>query len=135
MAIREVSHRWKLFVTVGFVFLAVINNTVVEAKVKAEVVPRGVEKTTTRRVSQTVAYVTSIEGNTISVIDTATNQVKSYHTFAKQAWISLVSFDMSHVRLRGLPALPYANRFPELNVRTYVIYQGQLPPTLKGRGL
>jgi uncharacterized protein len=43
-------------------------------------------------------------------------------TFAKQAWISLVSFEMSHVRLRGLPALPYTHRFPELNVRTYVIY-------------
>jgi uncharacterized protein len=46
-------------------------------------------------------------------------------TFDGYAWISLVSFEMSHVRLRGLPALPYANRFPELNVRTYVTYQHQ----------
>jgi uncharacterized protein len=46
-------------------------------------------------------------------------------TFDKQAWISLVSFEMSHVRLRGLPALPFANRFPELNVRTYVIHQNK----------
>jgi uncharacterized protein YqjF (DUF2071 family) len=36
------------------------------------------------------------------------------------AWISIVSFRMTHVRLRGLPPVPTTERFPELNVRTYV---------------
>ena len=36
------------------------------------------------------------------------------------AWISVVAFRMTDVRLRGLPPLPGAGRFPELNVRTYV---------------
>lgn len=36
------------------------------------------------------------------------------------AWIGVVPFTMSGVRLRGLPPVPGASRFPELNVRTYV---------------
>ena len=35
-------------------------------------------------------------------------------------WIGVVPFQMSGVRLRGLPPIPGTNRFPELNVRTYV---------------
>ena len=31
-------------------------------------------------------------------------------------------FHMSGVRARGLPALPWLSRFPELNVRTYVLF-------------
>lgn len=41
-------------------------------------------------------------------------------TFDGVAWIGVVPFRMSHVRLRGLPALPWLSAFPELNVRTYV---------------
>jgi uncharacterized protein len=41
-------------------------------------------------------------------------------TFAGQAWIAVVPFRMSGVRLRGTPALPWLSAFPELNVRTYV---------------
>ncbi|WP_243735227.1 YqjF family protein [Paenibacillus turpanensis] len=36
------------------------------------------------------------------------------------AWISVVPFRMSGIRLRGLPPIPFASAFPELNVRTYV---------------
>ena len=36
------------------------------------------------------------------------------------AWIGIVPFTMSGVRLRGTPALPWVSTFPELNVRTYV---------------
>ena len=36
------------------------------------------------------------------------------------AWIGIVPFTMSGVRLRGTPALPWLSAFPELNVRTYV---------------
>jgi len=38
------------------------------------------------------------------------------------AWIGIVPFRMSGIRLRGLPALPGTGAFPELNVRTYVTF-------------
>lgn len=41
-------------------------------------------------------------------------------TFDGSAWIGIVPFRMSGVRLRGLPAVPGTSAFPELNVRTYV---------------
>ena len=41
-------------------------------------------------------------------------------TYDGRAWISIVSFRMTDVRLRGLPGVPTTERFPELNVRTYV---------------
>ncbi|MGH7550058.1 MAG: YqjF family protein [Gemmatimonadota bacterium] len=39
------------------------------------------------------------------------------------AWIGIIPFTMSGVRLRGTPALPRLSAFPELNVRTYVRYR------------
>ena len=45
----------------------------------------------------------------------------SIDTFEGQAWIGIVPFRMSRVRLRGTPALPGLSAFPELNVRTYVV--------------
>ncbi len=42
-------------------------------------------------------------------------------TFDGQAWIGIVPFRMSGVSLRWLPDLPWLSRFPELNVRTYVV--------------
>ena len=42
-------------------------------------------------------------------------------TFNRQAWIGVVPFSMTGVRLRWIPALPWLSAFPELNVRTYVI--------------
>lgn len=41
-------------------------------------------------------------------------------TFDGRAWLGLVPFRMSGIALRGLPRVPGAHRFPELNVRTYV---------------
>jgi uncharacterized protein YqjF (DUF2071 family) len=46
-------------------------------------------------------------------------------TFAGQAWLGVVPFRMSGVRLRGTPPMPGLSRFPELNVRTYVIRDGR----------
>jgi hypothetical protein len=46
-------------------------------------------------------------------------------TFNAQAWISIVPFTMSGVRLRATPALPWISAFPELNVRTYVTAGGK----------
>src|SRR5690349_6710130 len=45
--------------------------------------------------------------------------------FAGDAWLSVVPFRMSGVRLRGTPALPWLSSFPELNVRTYVCAEGR----------
>lgn len=41
-------------------------------------------------------------------------------TFDGSAWIGVVPFGMSGVRLRGTPALPGVSTFAEVNVRTYV---------------
>jgi uncharacterized protein YqjF (DUF2071 family) len=45
-------------------------------------------------------------------------------TFGGQAWLGIVPFRMSGVRLRATPALPWFSAFPELNVRSYVISGG-----------
>lgn len=42
-----------------------------------------------------------------------------------QAWVGVVPFRMSGVRLRGTPAVPGLSAFPELNVRTYVTAGGK----------
>ncbi len=41
-------------------------------------------------------------------------------SFDGTAWLGVIPFRMSDVRIRGLPALPGVGAFPELNVRTYV---------------
>jgi uncharacterized protein YqjF (DUF2071 family) len=46
-------------------------------------------------------------------------------TFEGQAWIAVVPFRMTGVRLRGTPAVPWLAAFPELNVRTYVTWGGK----------
>jgi len=46
-------------------------------------------------------------------------------THEGRAWIGVVPFRMSGVRLRGLPPVPGASAFPELNVRTYVAVDGR----------
>ena len=46
-------------------------------------------------------------------------------TYQGQAWIGVVPFRMSGVRLRGTLALPWLSAFPELNVRTYVVADGK----------
>ena len=45
--------------------------------------------------------------------------------FQSEAWIGVVPFRMSGVRLRATPALPTLSAFPELNVRTYVSHSGK----------
>jgi uncharacterized protein len=46
-------------------------------------------------------------------------------TFDRQAWLGVVPFRMAGVRVRGTPAIPGLSRFPELNVRTYVVRDGK----------
>src|SRR4029077_6051078 len=45
--------------------------------------------------------------------------------FDRMCWVGVVPFWMSGVRARGLPAIPGLSRFPELNVRPYVIHGGK----------
>ncbi|MCU1239833.1 MAG: hypothetical protein JWO71_559 [Candidatus Acidoferrum typicum] len=44
-------------------------------------------------------------------------------TFDGKAWLGIVPFSMTGVRLRWTPAMPGLSAFPELNVRTYVTAQ------------
>lgn len=41
-------------------------------------------------------------------------------THEGRAWLAVTPFDLAELRARGLPRLPGASSFPELNVRTYV---------------
>lgn len=45
-------------------------------------------------------------------------------TFDDTAWIGVTPFTMWGVRPRGLPALPFVSTSHEINVRTYVHYEG-----------
>ncbi len=47
------------------------------------------------------------------------------HLFEGSAWVSVTPFYLSHLRPRGVPALPWISEFPELNVRTYVTVGGK----------
>jgi uncharacterized protein YqjF (DUF2071 family) len=42
-----------------------------------------------------------------------------------KAWVGVVPFRMTGIRLRGLPPVPGLSAFPELNVRTYVTGGGK----------
>jgi len=46
-------------------------------------------------------------------------------TYEGQAWLGVVPFRMSGVRLHGTPPVPWLSAFPELNVRTYVVADGK----------
>lgn len=46
-------------------------------------------------------------------------------TFDGEAWIGIVPFEMSGIRFRCLPFVPFASNLRELNVRTYVKYGNQ----------
>ena len=41
-------------------------------------------------------------------------------TFDRSAWVGVVPFWMDRIQLRGIPPIPGARQFPELNLRTYV---------------
>jgi len=48
-------------------------------------------------------------------------------TFDGSAWIGLVPFVIAGVRPFGLPAVPWISKFPETNVRTYVLGPDGVP--------
>lgn len=45
--------------------------------------------------------------------------------FEGSAWVSLVAFDMHKIRPRSLPSYPPISNFHEINIRTYVSYNGK----------
>jgi uncharacterized protein YqjF (DUF2071 family) len=45
-------------------------------------------------------------------------------TFYDEAWLGITSFALSDVTVRGIPAVPWLSSFDEINVRTYVSYNG-----------
>ena len=45
-------------------------------------------------------------------------------TFDGSAWLGVVPFSMDRIRIHGLPSVPGARSFPELNLRTYVRERG-----------
>jgi hypothetical protein len=48
-------------------------------------------------------------------------------TFDGSAWVGLVPFELADVAPPGLPAMPWLSRFPETNVRTYVLGPDGVP--------
>jgi uncharacterized protein YqjF (DUF2071 family) len=46
-------------------------------------------------------------------------------TYQQRGWLSITPFWMDHLRPPGIPSLPWVSQFSELNVRTYVTYQGK----------
>jgi len=46
-------------------------------------------------------------------------------TFDGQAWVGVVPFQMDQVHFHGMPGVPTATHFAELNVRTYVTVGGK----------
>ncbi len=46
-------------------------------------------------------------------------------TFDGQAWVGLILFRLSGIRLRGFPPVPLMSAFPEINVRTYIRDEGR----------
>lgn len=46
-------------------------------------------------------------------------------TYERKAWVSVVPFLITRLRPPGVPAVPWLSSFPELNVRTYVTYDGK----------
>jgi hypothetical protein len=46
-------------------------------------------------------------------------------TYNQKGWISITPFWLSQLRPPGIPSLPWVSHFGEVNVRTYVTYQGK----------
>ncbi|PHR46507.1 MAG: hypothetical protein COA32_10205 [Fluviicola sp.] len=45
--------------------------------------------------------------------------------FEGKPWVSLVAFDMEKIRPKSLPSASLISNFPEINIRTYVKYNGK----------
>ena len=52
-------------------------------------------------------------------------EVLPLDSYDGMGWIGLVPFHMTGMRLRGLPPVPGTDRFPQVNIRTYVTLDGK----------
>ncbi|MFL5733995.1 MAG: YqjF family protein [Chloroflexia bacterium] len=46
-------------------------------------------------------------------------------TFDGEAWVAVVPFRLTNIRMRPFPEVPFTDQFLELNVRTYVVGDGK----------
>lgn len=51
--------------------------------------------------------------------------VLTLDTYQQRAWVSVTPFWINHLRPAGVPSLPWISHFSEINVRTYVTYDGK----------
>ena len=61
----------------------------------------------------------------LEVLQTLVPGALPLDSFNGMGWVGVVPFHITDIRLRGLPPIPGTNRFPELNVRTYVTLDGK----------
>jgi uncharacterized protein len=61
----------------------------------------------------------------VDVLQPLVPQGVDVETFDGTAWLGVVAFRLSAIRLHGLPQVPMLSGFPEVNVRTYVTYGGK----------
>lgn len=61
----------------------------------------------------------------LKVLQTLVPDALPLDSFNGMGWIGVIPFHITDIRLRGLPPIPGTNRFPELNVRTYVTLDGK----------
>ncbi len=51
--------------------------------------------------------------------------VLTLDTYKQRAWVTITPFWINHLRPPGVPSLPWLSHFSEINVRTYVTYDGK----------
>ena len=52
-------------------------------------------------------------------------EVLTLDTYKQRAWVTVTPFWINHLRPPGVPSLPWLSHFSEINVRTYVTYDGK----------
>jgi len=59
------------------------------------------------------------------VVRSLVPDVLTLDTYQQRAYVSITPFWISHLRPPGVPSVPWLSKFSEINVRTYVSYDGK----------